>query len=256
MWVTAKLFGLLTLELWADKEDDEDSLASEWEKILRDKCSVDMPAPSPDQTTFFTRFSAAGINRPQALAIISNHQLFLAGIRRRWPQKEQTRLLEEIWRRYHELVSLLVQAHVSITEEQWKAEARELGRLYVKCWGRDEVTPYLHVFIYHIGYYLEQYGGIEKFGNYALEGKHSCNKAILQRMTSRFKFGKEGAVRQQLLTNLRLEQHQYGGYLKKGKKVHGREEESWALGTLEAAPRYADYVVSSTHIGAGVNKTW
>jgi hypothetical protein len=202
MQVMAKLFGLLTLELWADKEDDEDSLMSEWEKILCDKCGVDMPAPSPDQMTFFAWFSAAGINQPQALAIISNHQLFLAGIRCQWPQKEQMRLLEEIWRWYHELVLLLVQAHVSITEEQWKVEVWELGWLYVKCWGQDEVTPYLHVFIYHIGYYLEQYGGIEKFGNYALEGKHSCNKVILQCMMSWFKFGKEGMVWQQLLMNL------------------------------------------------------
>ncbi len=215
-----------------------------------------MLAPLMEWTSFFTWWRDTTINWPQALAIILNHRLFLAGIHHKWPGKEQTQLLEEIWCRYHELASLLVQAHVSIMEEQWKAEAHKLGHLYIKCWGWEEVTPYLHVFIYHIGYYLKQYSGIEKFRNYTLKGKHSSNKQILQRMTSQFKFGKEGAVRQQLLMNLWLEQHHYGGYLKKGKKEHGRGDESWAQSTLNAVPQYAEYVVSATHTGAGVNKLW
>ncbi len=127
-----------------------------------------MLAPLMEWTSFFTWWRDTTINWPQALAIILNHRLFLAGIHHKWPGKEQTQLLEEIWCRYHELASLLIQAHVSITEEQWKVEAHELGRLYIKCWGQEEVTPYLHVYIYHISYYLEQYSSKEKLGNYAL----------------------------------------------------------------------------------------
>lgn len=37
----------------------------------------------------------------------------------------------------------------------------------------EEVTTYIHIFIYHYGYFLEKYSGVEKFSNYVLESKHS-----------------------------------------------------------------------------------
>jgi hypothetical protein len=48
---------------------------------------------------------------------------------------------------------------------------------------REEITPYLHVFIYNIRFYMEQYGGLNKYSNYAQEGMHLTNKKILTRMT-------------------------------------------------------------------------
>jgi hypothetical protein len=79
----------------------------EWEKILWDKCGMDMPALLTDWASFFAWWCDATITWPQALAIILYHQLFLAGIHCKWPGKEQMWLLEEIWCCYHELASLL-----------------------------------------------------------------------------------------------------------------------------------------------------
>lgn len=33
----------------------------------------------------------------------------------------------------------------------------------------EEVTTYMHIFVYRYGEYLQEYGSIEKFSNYALE---------------------------------------------------------------------------------------
>lgn len=39
-----------------------------------------------------------------------------------------------------------------------------------------EVTPYIHVFVQHLGFYLERYGSLEKFANYSTETQHYVNK--------------------------------------------------------------------------------
>ncbi|ELR12286.1 uncharacterized protein ACA1_373170 [Acanthamoeba castellanii str. Neff] len=47
------------------------------------------------------------------------------------------------------------------------------GKQFVIMHSAEEVTTYIHIFIYHYGYFLEKYSGVEKFSNYVLESKHS-----------------------------------------------------------------------------------
>ncbi len=238
MGVTLKLFTLLLRETRGNTD-----LAKKWEKLLAMKCNIHL---EPERGgTLYEHWERARISRPEALAILTHYQLFVNELKEKWPTSQQPRDIELIWKQYHELVSLLVQANVSITEKQWRDEAKELGRAIIKLYGREEITPYLHVFIYHVGYFLEHYGGIEKYGNYALEGKHSTNKRILTKMTSRFKYGAAGAVKQQLLANMRIEQHQYKGFYNHIKKRHGRQKVIWAVRTLEVCPRLSPFVISS-----------
>ena len=48
-----------------------------------------------------------------------------------------------------------MQNRLKITETQWRDEARPWGKLFVSCYGAEEVTPYIHVFVYHFGFYME-----------------------------------------------------------------------------------------------------
>lgn len=50
---------------------------------------------------------------------------------------------------------------------------------------------------------------VEKFRNYSLESKHSCNKAVLCEMMNHFKMGEAALVWQQLQVNMQLEEHQF-----------------------------------------------
>lgn len=230
-----------------------DPVTAEWEAILRDSCNIELAEePSKGPMTFFERWQKTKINRPQGIAILDNYRSFLAALHRHYPSKNaHFNHLQEIWDQYYALASLVAQADVRITEEEWREEARMLGHKWVKMWGQQEVTPYLHIFIFHIGFFLEEYGGIEKFANFALEGKHSTNKKILAHMTSHFKFGRRIAAKQQLQANLRLEQHRFAGHLPIGPKEHCRARDSWAQRTLHVTAQYTKHVISATHVGPG-----
>lgn len=246
MAITRKLFTLLALETRGNKEIED-----EWERLLKDECNIELPEGKKGDT-FIERWKRAQISRPEALRLLENYSLFIQSLLLRCPE-QRVRLgqISSIWRRYSELTSLLVQAKVSIRENEWRKEARVWARIIIHVYGPEEITPYIHVFVYHLGYYLEKYGGVEKFGNYSLESKHSCNKAILRDMTNRFKMGEAAAVRQQLQANVRLEQHRFTQMQAQGeepKKKKQRSVKSWAERSLPVVPRMAPYVVSSTHI--------
>lgn len=63
------------------------------------------------------------------------------------------------------------------------------------------------MFVYHVGFYLARYRGIEKFATYAIEGKHAENKDILTKASNKARHGIVEAARQQLEMNVRLEVH-------------------------------------------------
>lgn len=50
---------------------------------------------------------------------------------------------------------------------------------FTERYGGEEVTPYIHVLVYHVGFYLERYGCLERFSNYSTESMHSQNKKVV-----------------------------------------------------------------------------
>jgi len=44
----------------------------------------------------------------------------------------------------------------------------------------------LHIFVFHFGFFLERYGSLENFANYAIEGRHKYNKTGVARGSSKF----------------------------------------------------------------------
>lgn len=82
----------------------------------------------------------------------------------------------QVWDLFAKLYSLAAQPEVKITEQQWLYEARQFGMAFVKRYPKEDVTPYIHVFVYHVGFYLERFGSLEKFANYAIESQHFLNK--------------------------------------------------------------------------------
>lgn len=60
-----------------------------------------------------------------------------------------------------------------ITENEWKKQAREWAENeFLSLYDGKDVTPYLHVFVYHLGFFLEKCGSVEQFANYPIESKH------------------------------------------------------------------------------------
>lgn len=94
--------------------------------------------------------------------------------------------MKQLWKQFWVLLSLASSTDISITESEWLHKAKQMGKLFREVYTAEDVTPYLHVFVYHCGYYLEQFGSLERFGNYAIEGKHKHNKRIIASATSGF----------------------------------------------------------------------
>lgn len=78
------------------------------------------------------------------------------------------------------------QETVKITAKEWRDKARVFGANFTKLYTKEAVTPYLHCFIYHVGFYLEEYGALDIFGNYGTEGRIRSNKRMISRSTNGF----------------------------------------------------------------------
>lgn len=58
-----------------------------------------------------------------------------------------------------------------------------MGNLFTSVFSGEGVTPYLHFFVYHMGYYVEKYGGLDRFANFAVESWHRRNKTVVRSAT-------------------------------------------------------------------------
>ncbi len=79
----------------------------------------------------------------------------------------------------------MMQADVWITEQAWLDDMCKWGQSFVRLFCKEDVTPYIHVFVYHVGWYLKRYHRIEKFTTYSLKAKHTENKLQLARGTNK-----------------------------------------------------------------------
>jgi hypothetical protein len=150
----------------------------------------------------------------------------------------------QVWCTFYELSTLACQARVHITEEEWLRRARPFGTLFTACYEGRNTTPYIHIFVYHLGFFLEHYHGIEKFANYALESQHRVNKIRMRGGTNGFSDGPVQAATQQLNAQKRLEHHATTHDKRESKR--GRRK-GWAESNLVAHPTVQAFVASSTH---------
>lgn len=221
--------------------------------------------------TFSARVKKSRLNRPDLLHVLTNYKHFFDAMAQfssspsphnRTPTHLQhshnlnSRLRTKIakarrvWDLYYPLVSLSMQAQVNITEKKWLKKARAFGQAFCEAYGRKKVTTYMHIFVYHYGFFLARYKGIEKFANYALEGKHRVTKRYLSQATSGFggKGGEPKAAQQQLQALVRGEVH--ANRRRAAGKCDRKDStcKTWAEKSLSAADMVKKYVDSSTHI--------
>ena len=153
--------------------------------------------------------------------------------------------MEGVWKRYHDLVSLSKQAQVAIEEAEWLEYARSFGTAFMHCFHLEDITSYIHVFMYHLGYFLKKYNGIEKFANFVDESKHRENKTNLFHGTSVFRYGESGAAYQQLCASVCNESHGLFGRLNQSTRKRKRAKDTWRTRTISITPQYERHVISS-----------
>ena len=81
----------------------------------------------------------------------------------------------------------------------WRSSARIFAENFCEIYQSEDVTPYLHQFVYHVGFYLKTCGSLELLANFAIEGKHRQNKKTIRAASS-------GLSRMDSLTNVQYQQ--------------------------------------------------
>ena len=84
-------------------------------------------------------------------------------------------------------------------EQVWRSSARIFAENFCELYQSEDVTPYLHQFVYHVGFYLKTCGSLELLANFAIEGKHRQNKKTIRAASS-------GLSRMDLLSNAQYQQ--------------------------------------------------
>lgn len=68
--------------------------------------------------------------------------------------------------------------------DNWQRLAVEFAKAFVARYQGAAVTPYMHVFVYHVGHFMKKLGSIESFANYDIESWHKINKRVKNCATS------------------------------------------------------------------------
>jgi hypothetical protein len=72
------------------------------------------------------------------------------------------------------------------TIEAWDHLGRSFMTAFISRYAPEHFTPYMHVFVAHIGHYLGEHGEIESLANYDIETKNGENKDFVHRGSNRF----------------------------------------------------------------------
>ncbi|KAL6055835.1 Cyclic nucleotide-gated cation channel beta-1 [Balamuthia mandrillaris] len=91
-----------------------------------------------------------------------------------------------VWRTFHRVCTLAMQENVCITEERWKEEACKFLFAFLNVWPATNITTYIHIFVDHLGYWLEKEGCVEMFSNFSIESTHNTLKRMVRESTQGF----------------------------------------------------------------------
>ena len=70
--------------------------------------------------------------------------------------------------------------------KNWDELAKKFAEAFKARYGTEDFTPYMHIFVAHVGYWLKQHGDLESFANYDIESKNAVNKHVVHCATDRY----------------------------------------------------------------------
>ncbi|KAL6078437.1 hypothetical protein QOT17_001609 [Balamuthia mandrillaris] len=236
------------VEQLAEYTHGKKKLCKEVEKCFV-AAKITLPKRNDKMKTLKQRVAKARFGRPDYICILENQALFLKAVEkraRRRKSQERAANIKQLWNHFALLASLASQPKVTITENEWLELAQEFGTKFTQAFGNEEVTPYIHVFIYHLGFFLEKYGSVERFANYATESRHFQNKHIPTNGHSIQGSDKKNFCYQQLAYSYHQELYRTEGTLpepqQKRRRTKRKEPVTWASKGLKAHPEIHQYL--------------
>ncbi|KAL6072557.1 hypothetical protein QOT17_005380 [Balamuthia mandrillaris] len=189
--------------------------------------------PAASGVGFKKRIKDSRLNRREHLIILENHTFILADLEEGMPRRAP-------------IQTTLPREKLSITDEEWKQEAKVFLQAFIQAWNGKDVTTYIHVFVDHLGYWLEREGSVEKFSNFGIETTHADLKRMMTQSTQGFAGINSGdcSLPQQLLERQALcaEAAAASPVVAKVQGATQRSERSWAERNLEHFPDLQRYI--------------
>lgn len=154
--------------------------------------------------SFLERMKKTRLSRPESLRILLNGSSVFKCLENpiMAPFSSKIRILKLLWHQLTCILAIVAESFAMMTEERWIIGLKNFALEFLKLAAPSDVTSYLHVLVYHVGYFLEQYEGIERFSNYSVEGTIKWLKSTIDRGITR---GMENISRQCLERNQRMQ---------------------------------------------------
>mmetsp|Transcript_9911 Transcript_9911/g.16963 ORF Transcript_9911/g.16963 Transcript_9911/m.16963 type:complete len:768 (-) Transcript_9911:639-2942(-) len=161
---------LLRAHLWSEVQHQYVPKTLFWESIgkfvkLPDK-PIDELAPEDIK-----------VNRSETLKIFQNPEIMLHCL-----DSISTNLYIKtlrVWEMMYCLFVVAADPPEDFTEKEWRQKAKLMACLFVELFLKECVTTYMHIFVYHFGFFIEKHKGLESVSNYSTEGTvFICKKYI------------------------------------------------------------------------------
>ena len=159
--------------------------AEELEKALKE-IGIKVYKPKDSQKmSLEERLKKTRFSRPNSLNLLKNCEIVLRCLDRLPPSYaafgKNTKIM---WEQALVLLAWASDPEAEIDEQTWMYCAKQFASWFVDMTHKKKVTSYLHCFVYHYGYFLEQYGRIEGLANYSIESNMKWMKERIQRSTN------------------------------------------------------------------------
>ena len=143
--------------------------------------------PEHEKMSLEQRLKKTRFSRVNSISMLKNQEIVLECLAKLEAEyTDKANRLKEVWKQALCLLAVASDPAESTKELDWKNCAKLFAKDFQKLATNSNITSYLHCFVYHIGYYLEKYSGIEKLANYSTEGNIKWIKDSLSSSTAHF----------------------------------------------------------------------
>lgn len=182
--ITMKLFIIVITRLktiTSGKEDLQEQIEQELDEVLDKVAGIKLVKNKKKGThqPVWKRVRRSRLSRPQLVQLLVNHTKVIDVLALHTNDPDEMNWIKKtrkIWRGYLRLALIAAGEKPNISEVMWREKARSWGKKFLTIYPGEDITPYMHVFIYHYGYFIEKYGSIERFANFSIESLHQVKR--------------------------------------------------------------------------------
>lgn len=234
--------GRKMLKMIISEAQGRPTMEEKMEAILQGPMGIKL---NPKEKTLSLKVKKSRLSRTDIINVLKHHELLVnvlaEGAISKSTQKHVARVRTN-WKLMVQLLALISTSGLKISEAFWKKKALEFARAFTREYESKDVISYLHAFAYHVGYFVEKYGSLERLANYGIEGLHAKNKKVIREATNGFKLGPRLTL-QELQHHFRQEYHR--GKLLNAHKVEKHRSKgkgSWVEAKLDLLVEYESFL--------------